>query len=211
MTNQEKSNAAATTASTNAAATAAAAKTVSTNTAATTTTGTAPSDNQADADAVNTNPGATSNTAPSPTADRELTLSRILPAPIDLVWEAWSQPEHIASWWGPNGFSTTIHVMEFRPNGEWNLVMHGPDGTDYDNKSIFTEIIPFKKIAYQHLTWPNFLTTVEFEDLGEATRITWHMLFDSPETFIQVVQLHKADQGLQQNADKLITYLAKMK
>ena len=82
------------------------------------------------------------------TKDRELLISRKLNAPVDLVWEAWSHAEHIAQWWGPDGFTTTITKMDMRPGGEWNLVMHGPDGTDYDNKSIFREIVPLKKIVY---------------------------------------------------------------
>ena len=79
------------------------------------------------------------------TNDRELVLTRVFNAPVDLVWEVWSQPEHIAHWWGPNGFTCTIHKMDLRPGGEWNLVLHGPDGTDFDNQSFFREVIPMKK------------------------------------------------------------------
>ncbi|WP_199717166.1 SRPBCC domain-containing protein [Flavobacterium sp. 102] len=74
------------------------------------------------------------------TADREITVSRLLNAPIALVWEVWTNPDHIKNWWGPNGFTNTITKMEVISNGLWNLVMHGPDGTDYDNESIFTEV-----------------------------------------------------------------------
>ena len=64
----------------------------------------------------------------SNTADREIRLSRLLDAPIKLVWEVWTNPEHIAAWWGPNGFTNTISTMDVQEGGEWNLVMHGPDG-----------------------------------------------------------------------------------
>src|SRR5437762_5468671 len=64
------------------------------------------------------------------TADREINISRLLHAPIELVWEVWTNPEHIKNWWGPNGFTNTITKMEVEPGGEWDLVMHGPDGTD---------------------------------------------------------------------------------
>jgi uncharacterized protein YndB with AHSA1/START domain len=74
------------------------------------------------------------------TKDRELLVSKMLNAPVSLVWEAWTNPEHIANWWGPDGFTNTIHTMDMTPGGEWNLTMHGPDGTDYKNKSIFKEI-----------------------------------------------------------------------
>ena len=82
------------------------------------------------------------------TADRELLITRTLNAPIELVWEAWTNPEHLAKWWGPNGFTNSISKMDMKPGGEWNLIMHGPDGTDYKNKSIFKEIIKHKKIVY---------------------------------------------------------------
>ena len=77
----------------------------------------------------------------SNTADREISISRLLNAPIDLVWEVWTDPEHIKNWWGPNGFTNTISTMDVKPEGEWDLTMHGPDGTDYKNKSIFKEIV----------------------------------------------------------------------
>jgi uncharacterized protein YndB with AHSA1/START domain len=145
------------------------------------------------------------------TSDRELLITRKLNAPVDLVWEAWIQPEHIANWWGPDGFTTTISKMDMRPGGEWNLVMHGPDGTDYDNKSIFREIVPLKKIVYEHMTYPWILATIEFEDQGEQTFVKWHMLFESAEVFLQVVKTYKADKGLEQNVAKLDAYVSKLK
>ena len=146
----------------------------------------------------------------SSTKDRELLLSRILNAPISLVWEVWTRPEHIVNWWGPNGFTNTIHVMDLRPGGEWELVMHGPDGTDYKNRSVFKEIIPFKRIVYEHVTSPKFVATIEFGEQDDKTAITWHMLFETAEQFIQVVKTFKADEGLKQNLEKLEVYLAKV-
>src|SRR5580704_6751798 len=99
----------------------------------------------------------------SNTKDRELVLSRTLNAPAELVWEAWTKPEHIANWWGPNGFTNTINKMDIRPGGEWDLVMHGPDGTDYKNKSIFKEVVHHKKLVYQHVSAPKFTATIDFE------------------------------------------------
>ncbi|WP_431200247.1 SRPBCC domain-containing protein [Mucilaginibacter sp. P19] len=104
----------------------------------------------------------------SSTADRELRLTRTLDAPVELVWEVWTQPEHIAQWWGPNGFTNTISKMEIKPGGEWDLVMHGPDGTDYKNKSVFKEVIPLKKIVYEHVSSPKFVATIEFDETGRA-------------------------------------------
>jgi uncharacterized protein YndB with AHSA1/START domain len=143
----------------------------------------------------------------SNTSDREIRISRVLNAPIDLVWEVWTNPEHIKNWWGPTGFTNTITKMEVKPLGEWDLVMHGPDGTDYKNKSVFKEIVKHKKIIYEHVSGPKFLATIEFESLGNKTSLTWHMLFNSKEEFIQVVKTFKADEGLKQNIEKLDIYL----
>lgn len=143
----------------------------------------------------------------SNTADRELRLTRTLDAPVELVWEVWTQPEHIAEWWGPNGFTNTISKMEIEPGGEWDLVMHGPDGTDYKNQSVFKEVVPLKKIVYEHVSSPKFIATIEFEAKGERTFLSWHMLFESREQFVQVVKTFKADEGLKQNIEKLNRYL----
>ncbi|MBS1521729.1 MAG: SRPBCC family protein [Bacteroidetes bacterium] len=145
----------------------------------------------------------------SNTKDRELLITRTLNAPVELVWEAFTNPEHVANWWGPNGFTNTIYTMDLRPGGLWELVMHGPDGTDYKNKSIYKEIVVNEKIVFNHFN-PDFTTTIEFEEQGEQTHLIWHMLFNSAEEFIQVVKTFKADEGLKQNIEKLIVYLQGM-
>ena len=141
-------------------------------------------------------------------ANRELVISRLLDAPIGLVWEVWTDPDHLARWWGPDGFTNTIQTMAVRPGGAFDLVMHGPDGTDYKNKSRFTTVIPFKKLVYEHLTSPHFTATVEFTEQGDKTLLQWRMLFDTAEEFIQTVKTFKADVGLKQNVEKLARYLA---
>jgi uncharacterized protein YndB with AHSA1/START domain len=146
----------------------------------------------------------------SNTKDRELRITRTLDAPVELVWEVFTKPEHIANWWGPNGFTNTIYTMDVKPGGLWELVMHGPDGTDYKNKSIYKEIVINKKIVFNHFN-PDFTTTIEFEEQGGQTHISWHMLFNSAEEFIQVVKTFKADEGLKQNIVKLNAYLIGLK
>ncbi|MES1215511.1 MAG: SRPBCC domain-containing protein [Bacteroidota bacterium] len=143
----------------------------------------------------------------SNTADREIKISRLFNAPIELVWEVWTNPEHIKNWWGPNGFTNTISKMDIQDGGEWDLVMHGPDGTNYKNKSVFRKIIKHKQIIYEHVTAPKFISTIDFESRGETTFINWHMLFETKEQFIQVVKTFKADEGLKQNVEKLDHYL----
>jgi uncharacterized protein YndB with AHSA1/START domain len=141
------------------------------------------------------------------TSNRELKISRVLNASIELVWEVWTNPEHIKNWWGPNGFTNTIHTMDFREGGEWNLTMHGPDGTNYPNKSVFKEIVPFKKIVMEHFN-PDFISTAEFKNEGEKTLLNWHMLFETVELFEAVVKAHKADEGMKQNVERLEQYLS---
>jgi uncharacterized glyoxalase superfamily protein PhnB/uncharacterized protein YndB with AHSA1/START domain len=141
------------------------------------------------------------------TEDREIKVSRLFNAPVELVWEVWTNPDHIKNWWGPQGFTNTIDEMNMKEGGEWNLVMHGPDGTDYKNKSIFKEIVKHKKLVYEHVSSPKFTATVLFESQGEKTLLNWQMLFESREQLIQVVKTFKVDEGLKQNVDKLNQYL----
>lgn len=139
--------------------------------------------------------------------DRELFLQRVLNAPRALVFDVWSKPEHIKNWWGPNGFTNTIHKMDFRAGGEWDFVMHGPDGRDYKNKSVFREILRPEKIVYQHVSGPKFLATIEFVELGGRTLLKWRMLFETKELFEQTVKTFGADEGLKQNVERLSQYL----
>lgn len=141
--------------------------------------------------------------------NRGLRNTRMLNAPIDLVWEVWTNPEHTANWWGPNGFTNTIHKMDFQEGGEWKLTMHGPDGKNYPNRSIFKEIIPFKKIVFEHFN-PHFIAKVLFESKGKETQINWTMLFDTEEMAEIIIKAHKADEGQKQNMERLEKYLSKL-
>jgi uncharacterized protein YndB with AHSA1/START domain len=144
------------------------------------------------------------------TADRELIITRELNAPVELVWEVWTNPQHLSQWWGPDGFTNTIQKMDMKPGGEWDLVMHAPDGTQYKNKSVFIEIEKYRKIVYHHVSGPRFTATIRFEARGNKTFLHWHMLFVTKEQFIQTVKTFKADEGLKQNVEKLELYLANM-
>ncbi len=140
------------------------------------------------------------------TANRELRITRILRAPIELVWEAWTNPDSIANWWGPNGFTNSIHKMDVTPGGEWRLTMQGPDGKRYPNKSEFIEIVRPKKIVFQHYN-PHYLAKIDFKPEGSETLMEWTMVFETPELFDTVVRVFKADEGLSQNVEKLENYL----
>src|SRR5687768_17075927 len=96
--------------------------------------------------------------------DKELVVTRLINAPRDIVFKVWTDPEHIKHWWGPDGFTSTIYEMDVRPGGVWNYVMHGPDGTDYKNKSVFVEVTEPERIVFDHVSAPKFLTTVTFSE-----------------------------------------------
>ncbi|RYC51376.1 SRPBCC family protein [Flagellimonas olearia] len=144
------------------------------------------------------------------TERRQLSISRTLKAPIALVWEVWTNPEHIAQWWGPDGFTNTIQQMDLREGGEWKLTMHGPDGTNYPNQSIFKEIVPHERIVFEHFN-PHFITTIVFEPNGEETHMSWTAVFDTEEMLQTVIKAHKADEGMKQNIAKLEHYISQLK
>ena len=82
----------------------------------------------------------------SATDDREIVISRVIDAPRELVFEAFTEVRHLSRWWGPNGFTTTTRSFEFRVGGVWDFVMHGPDGTDYQEWISWTAIVPPERI-----------------------------------------------------------------
>src|SRR4051812_18626961 len=84
------------------------------------------------------------------TADREIVISRTVDAEPALVFEAFTDVRHLSNWWGPDGFTITTRAFEFRVGGEWTFVMHGPDGTDYQEWICWTEIVPPARIAMLH-------------------------------------------------------------
>lgn len=143
------------------------------------------------------------------TEDQELSITHVLKAPINLVWDSWTQPSHLINWWGPAGFTCTIDNMDVKTDGEWNLTLHGQDGTNYPNRSIYREIIPLKKIVFEHFH-PHFITIVLFEPQGTNTHIQWTLRFDTADMRNTIVKAHKADKGQKENLEKLEHYLASL-
>ena len=139
--------------------------------------------------------------------NRELSIQRVVNAPRELVWKVWTNPEHIKHWWGPSGFKNTISKMDVKPGGEWEFIMHGPDGTDYKNKHIYKEIVKPEKLVLEHVTGPKFLMTVTFEEQGTQTLVSIHSLFESAEQLAEVIKVFKADVGMVQNVDRMENYV----
>jgi uncharacterized protein YndB with AHSA1/START domain len=146
----------------------------------------------------------------SSTADREIASTRVFDAPRDLVFEAWTSPEHVAQWWGPNGFTTTTQSMDVRPGGEWIFVMHGPDGTDYKNHIVYREVVRPERLVYDHITGPLFRATVIFDAEGEKTRISMRMVFETAELRNRVAEEFGAVEGLEQTLNHLGEHVAKI-
>lgn len=145
------------------------------------------------------------------TADRELIFTRLLDAPVKLVWKIWTNPEHIKLWWGPDGFTNSINKMDLKPNGEWDLVMHSPDGSNYDIKCVFREVVKHKKIVYEQLTQFRYKASIEFESRKDKTLLYWHMLFESKEYLVQASKTYGVNTGFKQNTERLINYLLQFK
>ncbi|MEA2415096.1 MAG: hypothetical protein QOI58_1753 [Thermoanaerobaculia bacterium] len=153
---------------------------------------------------------ATIERSSSDTASREIATTRVFDAPRDLVFDAWTSPEHIGQWWGPNGFTTTTHSMDVRPGGEWIFVMHGPDGTDYKNHIVYREVVRPERLVYDHVSGPLFRATVTFEAEGQKTRIRMQMLFETAELRKKVAEEYGAVEGLEQTLNHLGEHVAKL-
>lgn len=157
---------------------------------------------------------ATSSMAES--KDRELVFTRVFDAPRELVWKAWTEPEHVSRWWGPRGFTTTIHDMDLRPGGIWRQTMHGPDGTNYPSKHVFIEVVKHERISYT-LTGGKegdpvhqLEQTWTFEAQGDKTKLTLRMLFPSAAALEQIVKTYGVVEGAKQTLDRLGEHLPTM-
>jgi uncharacterized protein YndB with AHSA1/START domain len=142
------------------------------------------------------------------TADREIVATRVFDAPRELVFQMWTDPKHVAQWWGPKGFTTTTYEMDVRPGGVWRFVMHGPDGVDYQNKIVYIEIVKPERLVYSHSGGAQFRSTVTFAEQGGKTKLTVRMLFESATELDRVVKKFGAIEGLNQTLDRLEEHLA---
>ena len=142
--------------------------------------------------------------------DNVVTHTRLLNAPIDLVWEVWTHPEHIKQWWGPNGFTLTTKSMNVEPGNVWEFVMHGM-GQDWDNKIEYTEVNQPFLLTYKHSGARseayNFTVTVTFEDIDGKTLLTMRSIFKSKEIIEELNRKVNAIEGGKQTLNRLEAYL----
>ena len=128
------------------------------------------------------------NSAATEVSDRELVITRVFDAPRKLVFQAWSDPQHLARWWGPNGYTLPVCKMDFRPGGAYRYCMRSPEGTDHWIQGVYREIVEPERIvltgswtdADGNPTRPATTTTITFDELDGKTRLTLHTgIFES--------------------------------
>ncbi|GAA1994295.1 SRPBCC domain-containing protein [Catenulispora subtropica] len=150
----------------------------------------------------------------SATAEREVVISRVIDAPPELVFEAFTQVRHLSRWWGPEGFTTTTRFFEFREGGVWDFMMHGPDGTDYPEWITWTEIVPPERIALLHgesRDDPNsFESTLAFTPHGTGTQIVMRTVFPTKQLRDEAVEKYHVIEGGKQTLNCLAAYVAEI-
>jgi uncharacterized protein YndB with AHSA1/START domain len=147
-------------------------------------------------------------------ADREIVITRVFDAPRELMWEAWTNPKHRTRWWGPRGFTTTVHEMDVRPGGIWRETMHGPDGTDYPGEGVFIEVVKPERIVYRLSGGKKgdaqFESIWTFEPAGEKTRLTLTMRFPSREMLEHAEKTYGVTEGGHQTLERFAELVAEI-
>jgi uncharacterized protein YndB with AHSA1/START domain len=143
---------------------------------------------------------------------REVVFSRLIAAPVALVWEIWSSVRHLHEWFGPAGFTTTTQEFAFVPGGVWRFTMHGPDGTDYPNRIVFRTIEPKTRIVYAN-SWDlpeaplDFTVVVTFAAEGERTRLILHMTFANDAAMQTAVERYGVLSGGTETFERIAEYV----
>ncbi|MCM8794838.1 MAG: SRPBCC family protein [Candidatus Omnitrophica bacterium] len=127
--------------------------------------------------------------------------SREIPATVEQVFAAFSHPERLSRWWGPAGFTNTFNLCEFKNGGRWSYVMHGPDGRNYPNESVFAEIESPGKVVIQHISNPKYRLTVVLAPSAAGTVVSWSQAFENPEIGRRLE--HLVVPANEQNLDRL--------
>ncbi len=143
------------------------------------------------------------------TPDCEIRSSRIVNYSVELVFTAWTNPNHLKNWWGPKGFTNTFNEFDLRPGGKWSFVMHGPDKGNYVNECEFVLIEKPKLIVWKRISKPLFNVVAEFEEIASnQTKIIFRMVFDTADECNKIKPF--AIEKNEENFDKLEMELMKM-
>lgn len=139
-------------------------------------------------------------------------LTRIYDATLAVVWDAWAQPDEVAQWWGPRGFTLTTHSRDLRSGGHWHYTMHGPDGTDYENTAQYLDVVPMQRLVYDHGGHrerpPLFRVTALFTERDGRTQLDMSMAFATPEVAREMSGFIRQAGG-ESTWDRLAEYLGK--
>jgi uncharacterized protein YndB with AHSA1/START domain len=141
----------------------------------------------------------------------ELYITRIYDAPVKLVWDAWTDPKQVAQWWGPRGFTITTKHKDVKPGGTWVYTMHGPDGVDYPNKTVFLEVEKYSRLVYDHGANDDrpamFRVTVNFSETAGKTKMEMTMSLPTAEAAAETKKFIKKAGG-DSTWDRLAEYLS---
>jgi uncharacterized protein YndB with AHSA1/START domain len=127
--------------------------------------------------------------------------SREIAATAEKVFAAFSDPERLARWWGPAGFTNTFNICEFKNGGRWSYVMHSPHGGNPANESVFEEIEPLKKVVIRHISEPKYRLTVELASSEAGTVVSWSQEFENSEVARRIEKI--VVPANEQNLDRL--------
>jgi uncharacterized protein YndB with AHSA1/START domain len=148
--------------------------------------------------------------------DREAVIARVYDAPRALVFEAWTNPEHIVRWFGPYGFEVTTHEIDIRVGGRWRFDFRGPDGTVWGNRMVFEKIERPSLLVFEHGSDVDddpgrFLVTVTFDEQSNGkTVVTLRQLHPTAEQRAHVIGFGAVELGFQ-TLDKLAAHVAGMR
>jgi uncharacterized protein YndB with AHSA1/START domain len=137
-----------------------------------------------------------------------LITTREIDAPVEKVWAAWKDPKKIARWWGPAGFHSTVAELDVREGGRFEVIMHGPDGTDYPNLYLFDRVVEHRQLVYTNVGSERFglapfQSVVDMEPIGERTRVVLTARFISEEDKRKHVEDFHAIEGSRQLLERL--------
>ena len=168
-------------------------------------------------DTTRTNPDAQGIPAAPRPGDlkREVLMTRILDAPRELVFEAWTDPKHMARWWGPRYFTNPVCELDARPGGAILIHMQGPDGVVYPMKGTFHEVVRPERLVFTSIAFEDehgnslleSLTTVTFAEHEGKTKLTVHEVVTKAEPGVEGA-LAGMEEGLSQSLDRLTELLA---
>ena len=127
--------------------------------------------------------------------------SREFTAPVEEVFAAFTDPERLARWWGPAGFTNTFHEFEFETGGLWVYTMHSPNGGNPENESVFELVERPRKIVIRHISQPLYRLTIDLAPSEKGTTVSWLQEFDDEEVAKRIAKV--VVPANEQNLDKL--------